>query len=469
MSEPFLVAIEVCPLCSSTRRKFSCTNCVQKGNFIYSNNQEDKELFIDKKSRQLLLEQGKKPLSTRIEKYHALEINKDKKRRDIFVLKQKLEFLRENIASEQHRKEFEIQELKTRRNSFKINWKKLEERKANRSTFEETIQVNIEILSRQKSQLEDVKLGIIAKRKRRIGSLLTNIFPIFSRTIYSEFGTPPRTTISTRGLSSDLILEASLTAETDLEEATKYTYEGGQWIQANLSLTEYCIVEPGLPSSGDYVKYYDWLKSHRKEVRDPDSDTDIHSHPSLGIPAALMYTAQAVHVSSLILDVNLPARMNFKDFGDPYICNKRLMDSVSKLNKNIMYLCSSQLVPQQSISPMQTIKNLEICLSKENLNLGHAEAFDVYDYSLPDIFSDSDSSIDDLRMSSDDEDNDDDVMSAEDWDSLTDLRDLPRDVSFVESQSTEEQSSLSASATGLVTSAAASVASLWPWKKTSSH
>ncbi len=462
MSESFLVAIEICPLCSSTRRKFTCSDCVQKGNFIYSN-KHDNDSFIEKKNRKSLLVQEKEPFATRIEKYHTLVSNKDRKRSEIFALKLKLNVLKEAAIDEENAKNHESQKLRKRKNNFKTNWKRLEELKSSNFSFEEKIKLEIQFLREHKFKLDGIKTEIIAFRKRRIRSLLSDIFPIFSKTVYSEFGTPPRATISTRDLSNDLVLEASLNAETDLEDATKYTYEGGQWIETCLSETEYCIVEPGAPLSGDYVKYYDWLRSHRKEVRDPESDSDIHTHPALGIPAALMYTAQAVQITSCILDVNLPAKiMSFGDFGDPYICHKKLMSDVSKLNTNIMYLCFSQLINKETLQPMQTIRNLDICLSKENTSLGHIGSFEINDFYIPEIFNDSDSSLGDLQI---DSDSDNEYISNEDWDSLKDLPDLPKDFMFQESQVNSTEQSLSASATGLVTSAAASVASLWPWKK----
>ena len=60
--------------------------------------------------------------------------------------------------------------------------------------------------------------------------------------------------------SSDVISEASFAAESELEEATRTEYEGGRWVQQMPEETDHCIIEAGLPTSGDYYKYYEWRK-----------------------------------------------------------------------------------------------------------------------------------------------------------------------------------------------------------------
>lgn len=465
MSEAFLVAVEICPLCSSTRRKFTCLDCVQKGQFANSNEQNG-ELYVEKKEKILSLTNRKKGPFSDIETYHQKNYRNEQKKLEVFALSLKLCSLRQAVLSLQEQQDFDKKIVKSRKVNFKLHTRELAELKVKVLGFGNELKSKQTLLDEEKLKLEDVSTKLIAVRKRRVRNLLNDIFPISQRTVYREFGTPPRATIATRQISNDLILESSLTAELDLEEATKFTYEGGQWVQSSLSETEYCIVEPGLPVSGDFSKYYEWLKSHRKEIRSPDSDSDAHTHPALGIPAALSYAVQAINIVSCFLDVNLPTKLNFKDFGNPYICHKKLMDAVSKLNVNIMYLNFSQLTDPELLSPMQNVKNLDICLSAENQHLGHIGPFEVHDYDLPDIFSDSDSSAGDLHFDTESSDNDDDDdLWGEDWDSLQDLPDLPRDVSSLMSRPNSTEQSLSASATGLVTSAAASVASLWPWKR----
>ena len=94
-------------------------------------------------------------------------------------------------------------------------------------------------------------------------------------------------------------------------------------------------------------------------------------------------------------------------------------------------------------------------------------AFETFQFALPDCPFDSDSSAEELLFDSDSES---DASEKEDWDRLADLPDMPKDVSDMEASSSTSRTSprdqsLSTSASGLVTSAAASVAALWPWKK----
>lgn len=463
MSDLFLVAVEKCPLCESTRRNLTCCDCVREGSFSYSTEQ-DGELYSEKRSKTFeAVEKTKEPTS-RIEYLHQQRANHEKKCLELLSLKFRLATLNEVVQNLDKQNELEKEELEERQKRYSVRAQAVDKVKRDAATTENQLKSTLKVLNDYKDKLKKFESQVISFRKKAVKNLKHDIFPITIRPVYKEFGTPPRLTIATRGMSNDLVLEASKSAETDLEEATKFTYEGGQWIQKNLAEMEYCISGPGLPASGDYYKYYEWLKSYRKEARGPEADSDVHANLALEIPAALTYTCQALKVTSKILDVNLPHRINFGDFGNPYVNQKKLFDSISKLNMNIVYLCFSQLVSLNKISPTQTLQNLDLCLSSENSNLGHLGDFETYEYDLPELFTELDSDIlEDLYFDSDDDEEDN---TKEDWDSLADLPEMPKDFAFAESgTSTTTEQSLSSSATGLVTSAAASISSFWPWKK----
>ena len=463
MSDLFLVAVEKCPLCESSRRKLTCCECVREGSFSYSTD-EDGEIYSEKRAKIFeAVEKTKEPAS-RIQYLHEKKVNYEKKRVELLSLKLRLASLAEVIQNLDKQNEFEKAELEERQKQYAVRSQAVEKVKKDTATTENYLKQTVKVFNDHENKLKTFESQVISTRKKAVKNLKKDIFPITIRPVYKEFGTPPRLTIATRGMSNDLVLEASKSAETDLEEATKFTYEEGQWIQKNLSEMEYCISGPGLPASGDYFKYYEWLKSYRKEARGPEAESYVHANPALEIPAALTYTCQALKVASKILDVNLPHRINFGDFGNPYINQKKLFDSIAKLNMNIIYLCFSQLVSLNKISPVQTLQNLDMCLSSDNPNLGHLGDFETYEYDLPELFTELDSDIlEDLYFNSDE---DEDECTKEDWDSLTDLPEMPKDFSFAESgTSTTAEQSLSSSATGLVTSAAASISSLWPWKK----
>ena len=463
MSDLFLVAVEKCPLCESSRRKLTCCDCVREGSFSYCNEQDGETYSVKREKILAAVEKIKEPAS-RIQYLHERNANYEKKRLELLSLKFRLASLTEVVQNLDKQNKSEKVQLKERQKQYCVRSEAVEKVKRDATATANHLENALKVLSNHEDKLKKFESQVISSRKKAVKNLKHDIFPITIRPVYKEFGTPPRLTIATRGMSNDLVLEASKSAQTDLEEATKFTYEEGQWIQKNLSEMEYCISGPGLPASGDYFKYYEWLKSYRKEARGPDAESNIHANPALEIPAALTYTCQALKVASKILDVNLPHRMNSGDFANPYINQKKLFDSISKLNMNIIYLCFSQLVCLSKISPMQTLQNLDVCLSAENPNLGHFGDFETYDYDLPEMFTELDSDIlEDLYFDSDD---DEDDNTKEDWDSLTDLPEMPKDFSFAESgTSTSTEQSLSSSATGLVTSAAASISSLWPWKK----
>lgn len=94
--------------------------------------------------------------------------------------------------------------------------------------------------------------------------------------------------------------------------------------------------------------------------------------------------------------------------------------------------------------------------------------FDTFEFEVGECPFDSDSSVEELNYESDEDSYTGE--KEEEWDRLMDLPNDPRydqyDSSTMISLDQSEARSLSSSASGLVTSAAASVASaLWPWKR----
>ena len=468
MSDTLLVAVEKCPLCESTRRKLTCSECVQKGSFSHSSTSDGEIYFIKSNRISQLLQQRKAP-AQRIADLNERNSIYEAKRIELFSLNLKINSLRTVVKTLKRETDFRHHKLSKRKETHEKLLDKFENVKKNSRHWENELVALSTKVSDGKRRLTELNIKVVELRKMSIMNLKQNIFPITSRPVYKEFGTPPGLTVATRGLSSDLILETSVSAETDLEDATKCTYQEGRWVKTNLSEMEYCILGSGLPASGDYFKYFEWLKSYRKEPRGPDDQENIHIIPVLEIPAALAFSCQVLKVSAKILGVNLPHKINFGDLSNPYIHPRKFCEAVAKLNKNIVHMCFSQLLPPNQLSPVQTLKNLDLCLSQQNENLGYMGNYETFLYEMPELFIDQEGGFGEIDYdseSSDSDDNDDgDFAVKDDWDSLQDLLEVQRDIDLSETQSGQSDQSLSSSATGLVTSAAASVASLWRWKK----
>lgn len=454
MSDTFLVAVEKCPLCENTSKKLTCPECIWNGNFCHTSHRDG--ATYAQKGRDLV------SLSEQVESnflcvQSLLERNAscEKRKTEIGKFDRRIRTLREVVDSLKEDLANDIARFREKEEQYRLNLAEFEHLKSKESdVLAEIAEVQSSCYDLQ-LKLQEASVKLVKTRRETVDNLKEDIFPITTRPCFKEFGTPPIETIATRSLSSDIVMETTGTPELDLEDATTCTYKEGQWVQSSLTENEYCIVGCGLPASGDYIKYFEWLKSHRKEGRGPELEYSIHSHPALEIPAALTYLCQMVRVTSKILGVNLPFRTSYGDFANPYANLKKLFESIVKLNKNIMYLSYSQLVDAADLSPLQALQNIDICFSNKTRFLGHTGNFETYEYVVPE--EPSDFQLDFIDEFDSDYD-DDDSCTKEEWDSLTDLQEVPKNIS--------EDHSISSSATGLVTSAAASVVSLWPWKKT---
>lgn len=52
------------------------------------------------------------------------------------------------------------------------------------------------------------------------------------------------------------------TAVSELEEATRTIHVEGKWISMNTDEKELTIVDAGMPTSGDFIKYFVWCEYH---------------------------------------------------------------------------------------------------------------------------------------------------------------------------------------------------------------
>jgi len=462
-----LVAVERCQLCGRSRKQFTCQKCISTGNFSSSQSNVPASYALKKKRAKVAYAVRNATL-LRIEPKLTSIVDTDKKKSQLILLVDRIEAIKNakkrveentnNIKEENkvahnkisERKTF-IQRLKEKTEKLKTN-KQIEEKKIKHEANKEKL---------LKQQVELQKLRVF-----HIESLLKDIFPMSQRDVYPEFGTPPQAHYTSQFSISDVISETTLTAESELEEATRHVHVGGRWISQTTEQTEHTIVDVGMPSSGDFIKYYEWLKSYRNEPKTAESQSSLHTNNILSIPASLMYTAQLNDCAAYFLGVNLPHRMEYLNFSLLQISRQKLYETVNKLAENIMRMCFSQHVQLTSLHPNRLIQNLQICFSPENLNLGSYGSFETFEFYLFECPFDSDSSAEELNYDSEDSGSSFVNEQQEDWDQLMDLHD---DVSRNEAAASTlsiDQRSLSSSASGLVTSAAASVASaLWSWKR----
>lgn len=219
-------------------------------------------------------------------------------------------------------------------------------------------------LSRQDAQL---KLSLLAKARRKlIEDFTTNIF-----TVKEIFPQPlANREHSSSSLSPRLDPEESVVLEF-LADAMQNTYVNGRWVNSNELSGElhYQVVAPLLCSSGDYSAYNAWdqeppnhpaLEATTSAATNP-AVTGMEVNPAHTISAGLLFTSQLLQHIISILDVVMPRRLRFADFGAP-MSEYKFAKSVCRLNVSIMYLCLAQGVDAEKIRPKQTVHNLKLLL-----------------------------------------------------------------------------------------------------------
>lgn len=129
--------------------------------------------------------------------------------------------------------------------------------------------------------------------------------------------------------------------------------------------------------------------------RDVPNRDSIMRNPKHRICAALAYMTQMINIIAFYLDLRLPKRLSyrlylylalttymtnnfvflsFSEFFGNDLNEKQFAQKVVKLNVNVIYLCLSQDIDTELLSPRQTVKNLLHLIHSSN-HLGLRCAF----------------------------------------------------------------------------------------------
>lgn len=131
----------------------------------------------------------------------------------------------------------------------------------------------------------------------------------------------------------------------------------------------YSIVEPWLPSNGDYSAYGLWVNDNQEYMSATMNDLS-ERNPAFRIGAALAYTSQFVKNLALYLDVILPAKMELETFNRELLDDTQFSYNVAKLNMNVIHLCVSQGIDISLLHPQKTLKNLMLLYNLNICDLG---------------------------------------------------------------------------------------------------
>ncbi|XP_033735061.1 beclin 1-associated autophagy-related key regulator-like [Pecten maximus] len=350
------IAIERCPVCEYSKRPFYCKICVNQGLFVHSKGTYP-ERFTDKshkleiltKERDSVLQQVKQS----VYKKHVI----DQKKQEIQECKRKITLLKLTLSASKEMKSAERQALDviSRENhARRVKGRNHQEKKQRIKDYIKLIRTSNGV---KFNTLGDVLENLSKERKKHVADLTHYIFPVLE-------------------VRRDSMVEESANSastEKALRDATHTTYIRGQWVYTDGNNGDFRIVEPTLPSTGDYSPYNIWVATSRENNGDPDNSL---RNPGHRISAALCYASQLVSILSSLLDVPLVHRQNYSIFCGAEVTEKNFRNSVACLNQNVLYLCFSQgLADCPLIDPRNTLGN--ICLLVRHTSLGRVQSFIV--------------------------------------------------------------------------------------------
>ncbi|KAL6252082.1 hypothetical protein P5V15_015065 [Pogonomyrmex californicus] len=404
-----------CPLCHNSRRIFYCRQCVQNGDFIHSNTVYS-ERFADKQTRLGRLKAARAQLEEKCTKALERHKQRDKLICDINTCKERVRLLqslvnetRQSINREKPRHEDRIEKLHRYVNGLKVKQEKQKE-----------------AVERKREQLKKV-IKTAAKQ------LIQYIFPLSkiqpNRSLCNE---------DSDSATSDILTSA-------LADASGTSYVRGRWISEKESSLEihHCIVEPTLPATGDYSAYSLWVAANKDGVPGANKENAMHN-PAYNISAALTYATQLVNVLAYYVNVKLPYKLTCGEFCGNELSDQKFARKVARLNSNVLHLCFTQNTKIDVLHPMHTLQNLIHLLNTEISDLGRIGPMEVDPSIIAQLHNQL---IPDLENSDDSASDEEDLCWG--WEAVSHT-----------SQSSSMQVHQSV-AGGLVTSAAASIASIW--------
>ncbi|XP_061650370.1 beclin 1-associated autophagy-related key regulator [Phyllopteryx taeniolatus] len=448
-AEGLFVAVERCPLCSTSRRRLTCARCVQAGDFVYLDGRNT-ERCADKMARLEKLKAEKEQLQQRVVRAMHGKLQTDETKWKMMWCRMKMEQIKQALI----RARQEVQSDKELLLRCQEERQRLQRRAGRHRQKREKIERHNrrldELLERRRDELRERVAQLAATRRDHIAELTAHIFPTREEKACSR---DPADAASE--------CEPALTSSTvsELAEARRTTYLSGRWIWDDQNgETSVSIAGPAvtLPGNGDCSAYYSRADEKNAE-RGPELD---HIDPAHTISAALCYATQLLTILSHILDVNLPKKLCNSEFCGDNLSRFRFTRALGKLNANTLHLCFSQHVDSDKLHPHHTLRNIMFLVSADNANLGRTGPFEASgDLEGSMEFVEPEASRP-AEESGDEAVSDDETDLGTDWETVPsprfcDIPSQPMDLS----QSALQVSQPSMNTGGMISSAAASVTS----------
>ncbi|KAK2581993.1 hypothetical protein KPH14_002429 [Odynerus spinipes] len=437
-----------CPLCHNSRRIFYCRQCIQNGDFIHSTSVYS-ERFADKQLRLFRLKAARTQLEEKCMKALDKHKQKDKLICDINTCKERVRLLQLLINETRqsiNRGNQRLNILKDVNSQLALRLPRHEERVEKLHRYVNGLCIKQEkqkdAVDRKRQQLKKV-IRTAAKQ------LIQYIFPL------SQVQ-PNRSLCSSEEDSNTDVVTCALA------DASGTSYVRGKWINdaENASEVQHRIVAPTLPGSGDYSAYSLWVAANKDGVPGANKENAMHN-PAYNISAALTYATQLVNIIAYYVNVRLPYKLAYGEFCGNEMSDQKFARKVARLNSNVLHLCFTQNTDIAVLHPMHTLQNLMHLLNTEISDLGRIGPMEVDPNAIAQLYSQL---VPDLENSDDSaSDEEEDAFNWE-WEAVPNVAcpemTVPIPGSMVSQQSSSMQVNQSV-AGGLVTSAAASIASIW--------
>ncbi|XP_043478016.1 beclin 1-associated autophagy-related key regulator isoform X1 [Leptopilina heterotoma] len=449
VSDRLSVNLLKCSLCHNSRRIFYCRQCIQNGDFVHSTSVYS-ERFADKQIRHLRLKAARAQLEEKCVKALERHKQKDKLQCDLNTSKERIKLLQLLVNETKqsiNRDNQRLHVLNEVNSQLALRLPRHEERveKINRYVVQlkGKQEKQKETVERKRQQLKKV-IRIAAKQ------LIQYIFPLTQVE-------PSRSLCSSEEESS-----CTDCVTTALADASGTSYVRGRWINDTENSLEihHRIVAPTLPGSGDYSAYSLWVAENKDAVPGNNKENSMHN-PAYNISAALTYATQLVNIIAYYINVKLPFKLAYSEFCGSEMSDQKFARKVARLNSNVLHLCFTQNTDTTVLHPMQTLQNLMHLLNTEITDLGRIGPVEIDSIEMAQL---NNQLIPDLEKSDDSaSDEEEDAFNWE-WEAVPNVACPEMVVPIPGSMASQQSSSMQVNqsvAGGLVTSAAASIASIW--------
>ncbi|XP_057337203.1 beclin 1-associated autophagy-related key regulator isoform X1 [Microplitis mediator] len=438
-----------CPLCHYSRRIFYCRQCVQNGDFVHSTSVYS-ERFADKQLRLLRLKAARAQLEEKWTKIFEKHRQKDKLTCDINICKERVRLLQSLINETKQ----SINKGNERLNILKDANSQIVQRLPRHENRVERVH---EFIGELKNKQEKQRGNVDRKRKRlkrvirtAARQLVQYIFPLCQVEAERSFCRS-----DDDNPSADVVTCA-------LADASGTSYVRGRWISDSENSLEmhHRIVAPTLPGSGDYSAYSLWVAASKDGTPGSNKENTMNN-PAYNISAALTYATQLVNVLAYYINVRLPYKLTYGEFCGNEMSEQKFARKVARLNSNILHLCFTQNTNLSVLHPMHTLQNLMHLLNTEISDLGRIGPMEVDPSIVEKLHNQLTCDLENSDDSGSDEE--EDAFNWE-WEAVPNVACPEMQVPHPGAITSQQSSSIHVNqsvAGGLVTSAAASIASIW--------